>query len=177
MCIVDWTLKVTDLAIVGSTLAGPILAVWASEWRQERKALHERKEWVFRTLWSTRSAKLRPEHVQALNHIDFAYPVDKYPDISDAWRLYNDHLNTDQGTTRDSQDRWNGTAHSLLVTLVHLMATDLNFPLPKSLANQPSYYPRAFSESEQIQREILVALLDVLNGNTSISIRGGKKAA
>ena len=75
MCIIDWTLKITDLAIVGSTLAGPILAVWASEWRQERKALHERKEWVFRTLWSTRSAKLRPEHVQALNHIDFAYPV------------------------------------------------------------------------------------------------------
>lgn len=36
-----------DWAVVFATLAGPILAVWASEWRQQRRALHERKEWVF----------------------------------------------------------------------------------------------------------------------------------
>jgi len=56
-----------DWAVVFATLAGPILAVWASEWRQRRRAVHERKEWVFRTLMTTRGAKMQPLHVEALN--------------------------------------------------------------------------------------------------------------
>lgn len=39
-----------DWAVLLATLLGPILAVWASEWRQRRRALYDRKEWVFRTL-------------------------------------------------------------------------------------------------------------------------------
>ena len=60
-----------DWAVVFATLAGPILAVWASEWRQQHRAVRERKEWVFRTLMSTRAARLRIEHVGAINQIDF----------------------------------------------------------------------------------------------------------
>ena len=171
MCSIDWTVKATDVAIVLSTIVGPILAVWASEWRQERKALHDRKEWVFRTLWSTRSAKLKPGHVQALNHIDFAFPEKAYPGIADAWHLYNAHLNSSQGTTPDSFARWHETASNLLAALIHLMASDLKVSFSKSLITQPSYHPVAFAESEQIQREIQVALLDVLNSKTPISVR------
>ena len=171
MCLIDWSLKATDVVMIASTIAGPILAVWASEWRQEKKALHDRKEWVFRTLWSTRSAKLKPEHVQALNHIDFAFPEIEYPAISDAWHLYYAHLNTNQGNTEDSTSRWNDTAHTLLVSLIHLMASDLKIPFSKSRVNEPSYHPIAFAESELIQRQISVALLDVLQSRTPIAVR------
>jgi hypothetical protein len=171
VCLIDWTVKATDVAIVLSTIAGPIFAVWASEWRQAQKALHDRKEWVFRTLWSTRSAKLKPEHVQALNHIDFAFPEKDYPSIADAWHLYNAHLNSNQGTTPDSSARWHETANNRLEALIHLMASDLKVSFSKSLINQPSYHPIAFAESEQIQREIQVALLGVLSGETPITVR------
>jgi hypothetical protein len=66
MLSVDWSLKVTDLAIILATFAGPILAVWASELRQQRKAENDRKLLVFRTLMSTRAARLRFEHVNAV---------------------------------------------------------------------------------------------------------------
>jgi hypothetical protein len=168
---IDWTVKATDVAIVLSTIAGPILAVWASEWRQASRALHDRKELVFRTLWSTRSAKLKPEHVQALNHIDFAFPEKDYPAIADAWHLYNAHLNSSQGQTPDSSVRWHETANGLLAALIHLMAADLKVYFSKSLINQPSYHPIAFAESENIQREIQVALLAALSGKTPISVR------
>lgn len=77
-----------DWAVVFATLSGPILAVWASEWRQQRRALHERKEWVFRTLMSTRAARLRIEHVAAINQIDFAFPRQSCASVQDAWGLY-----------------------------------------------------------------------------------------
>ena len=80
---IDWLIKATDIAIVFATLAGPILAIWASEWRQKNRQNQERKEWVFRTLMTTRSARLHPDHIQALNHILFSFP--NQAEIKDAW--------------------------------------------------------------------------------------------
>jgi len=54
MCEVNWL----ALAIVSATISGPILAVWASEIRQQRRQATNRKEWVFRTLMTTRSTRL-----------------------------------------------------------------------------------------------------------------------
>lgn len=160
-----------DWAVVFATLIGPILAVWASEWRQARRALHDRKEWVFRSLWSTRSVKLHPDHVQALNHIDFAFPEKDYPKISDAWHLYFAHLNTDQGQTEDSLLRWHEKSSNLLADLILLMATDLKIPFSKSLVNQPSYYPSGYAFTEAQQNELRALLLQVLKDGRPINIR------
>ena len=121
-----------DWAVVCATIAGPILAVWASEWRQQRKLLHDRKEWVFRALWSTRSVNLHPDHVQALNNIDFAFPQKDFPKIADAWGLYFAHLCTPMGESKDSRLSWNETANNLLANLVHLMAIELKIPFSKT---------------------------------------------
>ena len=51
MCEIDWS----AIAIVGATILGPVLAVWASEIRQRHRQGQDRKEWVFRTLMTTRS--------------------------------------------------------------------------------------------------------------------------
>ena len=82
MCI-DWSIKATDVAIVFATIVGPILAIWASEFRQKNRQNQERKEWVFRTLMTTRSARLHPDHILALNYIDFAFH--KNSEVIDAW--------------------------------------------------------------------------------------------
>lgn len=159
-----------DWAVVFATLAGPILAVWASEWRQQRRMLHDRKEWVFRSLWSTRSVPLHPDHVQALNHIDFAFPEKYYPKIADAWHLYFAHLNSDQGQTQDSRARWESTASNLLADLIHLMATDLKISFSKSLVKQPSYYPSGYAFTQAQQNELRALLLEVLKGDRAIPI-------
>ena len=170
MSTMDWSVKVTDIAIVLATVAGPILAVWASEWRQARSASRDRQEWVFRTLWSTRSTGLNPDHVAAINHIEFAFPKDRFPTIDDAWRLYQDHLQTEQGKTEDSLARWREKANGLLVNLVHLMATVLGYPFDKSAVTKPSYYPEAYAINEARQRAIQDATLAVLQGRAAIAV-------
>lgn len=61
MCTIDFT----ALAIVIATISGPILAVWASEIRQHRRQASDRREWIFRTLMTTRSSRLNPDHITA----------------------------------------------------------------------------------------------------------------
>ena len=171
----DWTIKATDVAIVFATILGPIFAVWASEWRQSRRALRDRKEWVFRTLWSTRSANLHPDHVQALNHMDFAFPEKDHPLIADAWHQYYAQLNADQGQTEDSLARWHEKASSLLSNLIHLMASELNIAFPKSLVDQPSYYPKGWANTEAQQNELRALTIEVLKGDRSISVRSANE--
>ena len=175
MCLIDTTVKATDIAIVLATIAGPILAVWASDWRQARKASRDRQEWVFRTLWSTRSTGLHPDHVMALNHIEFAFPMDKHRKVDDAWRLYQAHLNTPQGYSQESVDRWNEKAYSLLVDLVHLMASDLGFPFSKSSISNRSYSPTAYAISAERQVAIQEAMLAVLRGDKPIHVSPPKE--
>jgi hypothetical protein len=134
--------------------------------------VHDRKEWVFRSLWSTRSVPLHPDHVQALNQIDFAFLEKDYPKIADAWRLYFAHLNSDQGQTEDSHARWESTASNLLADLIHLMAMDLKIPFSKSLVKQPSYYPSGYVFNQAQQNELRTLLLEVLNGERAIPICG-----
>ena len=170
MC-TDWTIKATDVAIVFATIAGPIFAVWASEWRQSRRALQDRKEWVFRALMTTRSTPLHQDHVAALNHIDFAFPQTKYPKISDAWGLYYAHLNTPKEDTPDGRSRWEETANNLLSDLIHLMASDLNIPFSKTQIKKPSYFPSGYAFTEAQQNELRALLLQVLKDGRPINIR------
>jgi len=160
-----------DWALIFAALAGPILAVWASEWRQQRRAAHDRREWVFRTLMTTRSTPLRQEHVAALNHIDFAFPQKQYPQIADAWGLYFAHLHTPKGDTPDSYARWGDTARNLLADLIHLMAKDLNIPFSKTSIKKPAYYPIDYIFTEAQQNELRGLLLQVLRDGRPISIR------
>ena len=171
MCAMDWSVKVTDVLIVGATIAGPILAVWASEWRQAQKSVRDRKEWVFRTLWSTRSVNLHPDHVSALNQIDFAFPEKDHKEIADAWHLYMQQLNESQGQSQDSIDRWHDKSRSLLADLIHLMASDLGIPFSKSLVTQRSYNPIAYAENEAMRQRLQAAALSVLTGAAPLHIQ------
>lgn len=167
MCEIDWS----AVSIVGATLLGPILAVWASEWRQQRKQLHDRKEWVFRSLWSTRSSRLHPDHILALNQIDLAFSQKSHPKIADARRLYFAHLNTSVGLTDDSRARWHEAGSNLLVDLLHLMATELNISFSKTQAKQASYYPEAYVFTEVQQNELRTLLLESLKNGVAVNIR------
>lgn len=160
-----------DWAVVFATLAGPIFAVWASEWRQQSRATTERKEWVLRTLMTTRTTPLKQEHVAALNHIDFAFPPEKYPEIADAWGLYYNHLHAPQADTPDGQTRWIETANNLLANLIHLMAKDLKIPFSKTQIMKPAYYPSGHLFTEAQQNELRALLLEVLKGDRAIPIR------
>lgn len=164
---IDWS----AISIIFATLLGPILAVWASEIRQQRKQDRDRREWVFRTLWTTRSTRLNLDHIQALNHIDFAFPQAQFPEIADAWGLYYAHLNTPRGDTKENIDRWVDKGENLLADLIHLMAKELNVPFSKTQVKQPSYYPEHFASTELEQEELRKLLIQVLKSERPLSIK------
>lgn len=167
----DWSIKATDVAIVFATIVGPILAVWASEIRQRGRQEQDRRAWVFRTLMTTRSSRLNPDHVSALNHIDFAFPQEKYPKIADAWGLYYNHLYSSQGDSQESLERWVDTGYNLLVELLHLMANALNIPFTKTSIKKDAYYPKGLVATELEQNELRTLLLEVLKKGRPINIR------
>ncbi|MHB8744586.1 MAG: DUF6680 family protein [Sulfuricaulis sp.] len=162
-----------DWSIVFATIAGPILAVWASEWRQQRRALHERKEKVFHTLMSTRAARLRIEHVGALNQIEYAFPRKSCAAIQDAWGLYLRHLRAPESASQDLAIRtaWNVKATDLLSELLYLMAVDLKLPYSRSEIKDNSYYPDAYVSDEIDLIETKKHLLQVLKDGRPINIR------
>jgi hypothetical protein len=169
----DLTIRATDLAIFLATIAGPILAVWAAEWRQESKSKADRKEWVFRTLMSTRGAKLKPEHVAAINHIEFAFPKKSCPAIEDARALYRKQLRSADSISEIEAIRqaWSNRANELFAELLYLMALELKIPFTKSDITEESYHPDAHLYSEIDLREIRTLVLDVLKNGRPINIR------
>lgn len=169
----DCSVRVTDLAIIFATLLGPILAVWAAEKRQERKAERDRKEWVFRTLMSTRGAKLRQEHVAAINHIEFAFPRTKCPAIDDARALYRRHLKHQDSVAEDPAVRqaWGNRANDLFADLLYLMALNLNIPFTKTEITEDSYHPDAHLFNELEWQEIRHLMLQVLKNGRPINFR------
>jgi hypothetical protein len=120
---------------------------------------------------TTRSSRLHPDHVAALNHIDFAFPQKSYPKIADAWGLYLNHLYSDQGKTQESMDRWTEAGYNLLVELLHQMANELNIPFSKTFIKQNAYYPKGYVFTESQQNELRTLLLEVLKDGRPISIR------
>jgi hypothetical protein len=171
--IFDWNFKGADLAIIFATLFGPILAVWAAEWRQQRKADHGRKEWVFRTLMSTRGAKLLQEHVAAINQIEFVFPRKSCPDIDDARALYRKHLKHQDSISEIQAVRqaWAHKANDLFADLLLLMAKNLRISFTKTEITEDSYIPDAHLFSDREWWEIRILILQVLKNERPISIR------
>ena len=126
---------------------------------------------MFRTLMTTRRAKLQPHHVEALNHIDFAFPQASHPDVSDAWKLYQNELGISFGQTQEEYVRWSDKLDNLFESLAHLMAKDLKIPFPKSLIKTGGYYPKGFVDAENQNTEIRALLLEVLRGVRAFPIQ------
>ena len=158
----------TDFAIVFATLVGPILAIWASEWRQKNRQNQEKKEWIFRTLMTTRSARMSPDHIQALNFIDFAFH--KNNKIIDAWGVYFTHLKTDRGQIEAENKAWDNTSNSHFTELLHQMAEDMNIAFSKTYIMQPSYYPSGYEYTEAQHHELRALLLQLLKNERSINM-------
>ena len=62
-----------DVAIMLATFLGPIAAVQAQKYLERRREVENRKISVFYALMATRSARISPEHVRALNSISLAF--------------------------------------------------------------------------------------------------------
>jgi hypothetical protein len=157
----DWSIKVTDLAIIFATILGPILAVQAQKWLERRSEAKTRQLAIFRVLMATRASNLSLAHVEALN----AVPIEFYhvKNVVEAWKLYLDHMSKDT-----SSPTWNENRITLLVDMLHGMAKEVGYGFNKVEIKNEIYSPRKHGDIETDQDIIRRGLALLLSGSRSL---------
>lgn len=164
----DFTIKLTDIAIVVAALLGPVLAVQAQKWLERRRDVKERRLAIFRTLMATRAAMLSPQHVEAINAVpvEFYGSSGKLKQINDVWKLYLDHHTTDRPAT----DAWAQKRLDLFQDMLHLMSQFLGYSFSKAQLARDIYSPRAHGDLETEQTIIRRGLVGLFKGDIALPL-------
>jgi hypothetical protein len=159
-------MEIANWLMIAAVFAGPIVAVRLTRYLDNRKEIRERKLWIFKTLMSTRAAILSPHHVEALNRIDLEFDpkVTKDKEVINAWKAYLDLL----ADTNIPQEQWNIRRVDLLVELLHKMAQVLNYEFDKTTIKNSSYYPRGYTEVEEVQAALRKWIKELIEKRSAV---------
>lgn len=172
----DLNMEIKDWITIGAVIAGPILAVQAQKVIESIKERKERKLRLFHTLMETRATRLSGSHVSALNMIDLEFygrsifgkrwqsKADK--EVTNAWKIYNDHLNN--GAPEDRIDAWVERGTELFTRLLYSMSLSLGYDFDEVQLKRDCYSPIAHGRVEREQEKIREGLVDVFEGRKSI---------
>lgn len=150
------------LTIVAVVL-GPILALYAQRWLDSHRATHDRQLRVFRELMITRTQRLSPRHVEALNAVPLEFENRrKGKKVIQKWKAYLDHLGTD--STKDPSG-WGNTGTDLLVDMLYEIARAVGFNTDKIKIGHEIYLPQLYNTLEAEQTALRQQLLEVLDGS------------
>ncbi len=160
----DWTFRVGDLAIVASTLLGPILAVQAQSWVERRRAGDQRRVAIFRALMATRRSILSPVHVEALNVVPIEFYDRKkgFLEVVNAWKAYIDHLYTEIIDDR----AWGEKRVDLLNAILERMSSALGYNFNSVEISRELYSPKGHAAIESDQDMIRRGLARIFRGET-----------
>jgi len=172
--------------MVISTLLGPILAVQAQKWVERARSAGQRRDWIFTTLMATRQARLSPDHVRALNMIDFAFYGIRIPftewvwrrswerEVITTWHDYHEHLSTPASKELPPNEAqiqaWVSRGDELFTNLLDRLARSNRFRFDRASLKTGSYYPDGHSAAELEQQNLRRLAVDVLAGKTNLSM-------
>lgn len=165
-----------DIVMILAVIAGPILAVQAQKYIESIKESKNRKLQIFHTLMSTRATRLAQDHVAALNMIDIEfygqnrlgkrYQSNGEKKITNAWKVYNDHLNNK--TSGDRVGAWVDKSDELFTSLLYSMAQYLGYEFDEVQLKRDCYRPIAHGDIENEQHKLRQGLVAVLDGKKPI---------
>lgn len=155
-----------NLAIVFSTLIGPILAVQAQKWLDARRDLERRRLAVFHALMRNRASPLAPDFVNALNSVPLEFHGTAKPlvAIRSAWRQYMEHM----GKQDMALEVWNPKRLELLIALLLKMGEHLDYGFDAVELEREVYSPVAHGQVEKEQNAIRQGLAALLSGERSL---------
>ncbi len=157
-----------NLAIVFSTLVGPILAVQAQKWLDARRDLQRRQLFVFHALMRNRASPLAPDFVNALNSVPLEFHGAPKPlvAIRSAWRQYMEHM----GKQDMAFEVWNPKRLELLIALLLKMGEHLDYGFDAVELEREVYSPVAHGQVEKEQNAIREGLAALLSGERSLPL-------
>lgn len=153
-----------------AVLLGPIIAVQLQKYLERRREAHARKLALFRELMATRTTRLSPRHVEALNTIEIEFVQDKATDkpVLDAWRLYLDSLGNTPVEPGPREAHFQ-KREDLFVDLLFEIGRYLGFKFDKVAIRRNAYSPIAHGEIEDDQRLIRKGVVELLSGKRALS--------
>ncbi len=176
----------TALLTIAAILVGPMFAIFITLWRDTRKEKHDRRMDVFKTLMRTRRTPINPEHVGALNLIEFEFSNDQ--DVMKWWKQLFEHFGTEHARSdtetpaehasdeergrRDQKfyERLSNERQRLLTKLLHAMARALNFNIEQLEIFEGGYTPQGWFDIELEQRAIRQFAVDLYLGRKALPI-------
>ncbi len=169
--------------VVLATIAGPVVAVQAQKFIERARENRERKLRLFYALMGTRAARVSPDHVRALNMIDlefygrkifgFRLQFSAERAVINAWRIYQDHLNTPQnerGEPPQGIGPWLARGDELFTELLYHISFALGFNFDRVQLRRGIYSPRAHDENEVAQLVIRNGLVRLLSGTEPLKM-------
>ena len=162
-----WLPWITIAAIV----SGPVIAIMASQHLDKVRADKQRKLDVFCTLMRTRSMQISPDHVGALNLVEFEFR--DCPHVVSSWEEYLEHLSEELPPIEEKSqyDRAIQKRNTLLTTLIDQIAKVLGIKIAQLEILRGNYVPQGWADAEWDQQLVRRGLIDVLHGKSPIQVR------
>ena len=158
-------------------ILGPILAVQVQKFIERITLKRQAKDQLFKTLMSTRQARMAPDHVRALNMIDIVFYGKRKKDnkVVAAWRLYLDQLftcprDTEAPEHKAKLDAWTIKSIDVFNDMLFEMATALGYEFDKVLLKRGAYTPSGYDETDFDQYIIRRGVAKLFLGIKSIPI-------
>jgi hypothetical protein len=181
-----YAIRTIEWISLAAILIGPLLAVLATRYLDDRKAKHEQRMSVFKTLMRTRRTPTTPEHVGALNLVEIEFRNDG--DVIGAWRALFSHFGTEHAprtherqdaSLSDDENRHRQTQftnrivterQTLLAKLLHCMAKALGFRIEQLEIFEGGYTPQLWWDDELEGRVARRLFADIAIGKRSLPI-------
>jgi hypothetical protein len=149
-----WTGTINVLAII----AAPIAALWLQRNRDQKQALENRREQVFKALWVNRRRPFYLARVDALNMIDLEFFGEQK--VLDAWAdLFAHYVNKHPGLNENQvvQER-----EDKFATLLYEMSQVVRYKFGKTHIRDNVYRPELHNKFDEIEFETRNRILDLL---------------
>ncbi len=165
-------------ATIVAIVFGPLRAVTLTRTADQRREERARKYSILSDLMRTRSARIDPLHVGALNLVELEFYGRTR--ILDAYRGYSRHLNSafPKSDDNDEIERHTETGHDLFTDLLFEIASELGFVFDKRDLSRLGYLPLGLSryyDNAHVNAHLLRELLDgkrALNITNFVSNQG-----
>ncbi|MUK32083.1 hypothetical protein GNP44_18610 [Aliivibrio fischeri] len=174
----ELNMEIKDWITVAAVIIGPIFAVQAQKIIENITERKKRKVKLFHTLMETRATRLSGSHVSALNMIDLEFygksiigkrwQSKAEKEVTNAWKVYNDHLNNRYSEER--LDAWGERSTDLFTSLLYAMAQSLGYDFDEVQLKRDCYSPIAHGRIEDEQNQVRAGLLAVLEGRSSLQM-------
>ena len=164
----NYEVKITDLAIVFATLAGPIFAVQVQKAIERWREQSARRDRLFKMLMATRATRLAPGHVEALNMINIEFPATKrFKKVRSAWKAYFTHLSDEVPEQEAQQPVFFAKRGELFTDLLYEMGTALGYDFDKTEISNEVYSTVFHEKAEADANTIREKLAQILNGKAA----------